>query len=59
VRGAGYSTAIAVLVGTVLPVGVTISPDAIFLALAVPAFVSALFVLSLRWTEIETAGRHF
>jgi AAHS family 4-hydroxybenzoate transporter-like MFS transporter len=35
------------------------STHAIFLALAVPAFVSALFVFSLRWTEIETAGQHF
>jgi hypothetical protein len=35
------------------------STQPIFLALAVPAFVSARFVFSLRWTEIETAGQHF
>ena len=35
------------------------SSDAIFLALAVPAFVSTLFVFLLRWTKIETAGQQF
>jgi AAHS family 4-hydroxybenzoate transporter-like MFS transporter len=35
------------------------STHAIFLALAVPAFVSMLFVFLLRWTTIEAAGRHF
>jgi AAHS family 4-hydroxybenzoate transporter-like MFS transporter len=35
------------------------STHAIFLALAVPASLSMLFVFLLRWTNIETASRHF
>jgi hypothetical protein len=35
------------------------STHVIFLALAIPAFVSTLFMFLLRWTKIERAGQHF